>query len=328
MLNQLPAEGPQVLRSVRGLWLERICLNVAGNHVWAESPLESSPYEPGVLLERMRRVSRLLERPDLGWLRWPSLQSILDRPAFVYAPAPPATPVFEMIEGYGGGLGAIPFGSIARQLAQLHDTSLAGAGIEASSLDYPVIDPLASFASGEPRDDDLELMRRALSECEHLREWIGATARLREIDRPRALLHGRWSTGTLFCPAGPGQPILALGGLDHWLGPPEFDLAYLCGELVELAAESMMRGVREGVALALRSIDTLCREYCRCRPVDGEILIALTARRIVSHLAANFAWRRRDGHALPAVRGLVAILRITETVLLQAGLSRSEGGDA
>lgn len=297
----------------RGLWLERTVVEREGSHAWIEVPLSDGPYAPATVLARVQAISRLAGEELLRWLRLPDAHTLAVSGVFVYAPMRPGTSVFEMLEAGGGQERAIPFPAIGRRLAALHGTRLDDAASLSLSRGRPPLDILGLFWSDAPADGELALLRRCLAACEPFRRLVMSTS---EADgSPGVLLHGRWSTGALICPAGEPDGVIACGGIDAWIGPPEFDVGYLFGDLVELAAASWLAGASARVADALAAMLAVTIEYRRYRCLDAGRIAGFTARRILSHLVANARWRRQEGHSSLSAREIMGLFSAAEGIL-------------
>lgn len=132
-------------------------------------------------------------------------------------------------------------------------------------------------------------------------------------------LHGRWSTGSVLLN---GDSWMMLSGVEFWHGPAEYDLGFMMGELVELAAEGLLAEDMHRVQNALRLGVLLVIGYSKAMPVDTTALIGWTAHRLAEHLVLNEAWRRHRGGVLPsetewhlAVGALTTALKRFEQVL-------------
>lgn len=302
---------PTVVREVEGLWTLRRCLAVKEGYRWIEVPRAAGPYHPvarfGARLTTLRRV---LEVPARTWLDLAVPSTAPGGGAFLYGTVAQPHTFFDImsrvLEEDRGGV----FITIGRRLAELHAAPVCGGGGGFSDRPAVWLDEPTDEAAA--RSAHLASLHRALRACGAIRE-LARRGTVGPAAGPRVLLHGRWSSGVILPSSEAAENLVVLGGVDFWLGPREYDLGYLTGEILESVAEGFVVSRPYAAESALAAVAGLLEGYGL--PVSPRRLAAFTARRVVSHLVANAMWRFRKGLPPADPAALVALLTVAERLL-------------
>ncbi len=275
------------VHAVRGLWFCRVVHRAGPVHRCTEVPIAGRCYDNPRVLRAVLRTSRSL---------WAS------QPLIAVAHARTYVRTGRIV--YAGVHGRSLFeaealrcpvdtGVIGDCLGELH-----GVGVDPSHLAVLPRRPLTFestatwYRENAGRDSAFATLRTAPYLVGLFESVLNGDWRSAEV-----VLHGRWSSGAIhLCSAG---TLRVLTGPDVWVGPAEFDLAFLIGEWLEAAADALAGGGRPGgpVRFFESRIGPFLCAYTRHRTISMGLLQRFVVYRVLAHLCWNHKWRLLEGLA-------------------------------
>jgi len=268
----------------------------------------ASEVRAGLWSDTERRGDCVIERPHAGtaYARRAAGGAILEAcralPRFFIPPRPAALGaearfIFDIPSSYGFGRELAP----AHQDRGLSETSLALAVLHAvpESVWRPVsqLPPPPMYA-----------IMRLLAERESHDAVAGALGPVRPMVRKavddlsapaRTLCHGRWSLGVFAYDPAAQDRMCAVVGPDLFVGPPEADLGYLMGDLVEAIVSAKLTRNTEAMRCRINDALAMVNAYQTCSPLCVEMTLNFAAARVAAHFAANERLRRKRGEQAP-----------------------------
>lgn len=305
--------GAKLESFVEGPVLDRACMSDATSLIWVELPKPGGPFDP---LERRLPSLREAQETQSGadWLCFPDLKLLVSDNVGVFR-LPPSETLYHRLAAGGKWPSLEAFTFLGTRLAEFHRAGTSVGAAQPASQRRPVVRAMDQLDSEEVKDCHLHLID-ALGTTQMLLS-LANEGEARMASETATMLHGRWSLGTTLLRPEGSATCTVLGGIDCWFGPREFDVGFLIGELLEMAAHGAVGGDSESRQFAFAAAEAFAGGYQAVDRLSAEQILVFSAHRLVTHLVLNAWWRAIYGIPQPAADDWKHMLDVMEIQLVE-----------